>query len=472
MNAIGDWARSIRAMKSWALGALASLFVCAPVGAQLKPGGVGTATPGGLVPQGPNVLLIVGDEMGVDVVGAYGEHPTPAHTPVLNQLAADGVLFRNAWVQPGCSPTRAAILTGRQPWRTGVGMAVSFLGTTYELSPDEVSLADVLRARGYRTAAVGKWHLASASLSGAVQPLLLGFERHLGSYANLSEVGGGDYFSYPKLVDGVETPNRGYATSEQVDDALALIQGWGPQPWFLWLAFNAGHSPYHKPPEGLHTQDLPLPVEQSKPQHFRAMVEAMDTEIGRLLAGIPKPVLDDTVIIFVGDNGTPEDVTLPPFFTDHGKGSLFEGGVNVPLIIAGRGVARGAECSGLVVGPDLFRTVTELCGADGSSGLDGVSLVPYLTDPGQPSLRPYAFSQKFKPNGPGPLYPVDQRAVRGERYKIVATFNGCASPQSFAFYDLLKDPFEQRNLLLTGLDPDEQQAYQQMVAELQAVQPW
>jgi arylsulfatase A-like enzyme len=420
-----------------------------------------------------NVLLIIADDMGIDLVNAYGVSPLPAHTPVIDTLAAGGLLFRNAWANPVCSPTRAQILTGRQGFRTGLGKAISYFVEDWELQLDETSLAQVL-APVYRTAAIGKWHLSVASGTGSIHPLLMGFEHHAGTLSVIpGNYIGDDYYHYEKSVDGTTQMSYVYATTDTVNDCLAQIQAFN-QPWFIWLAFNAPHAPFHKPPPKLHTYTLPPTLDNSTvPIHVRAMTEAMDTEIGRLLATMDAGVLANTVIIFVGDNGTDKLAVVPPFDKNKAKGSVYEGGVRVPLIIRGPGVPSGAECDGLVCATDLFATIADIAGQPHPTGTDSVSLLPYFSDPGQRSLRPYAYAEFFTPNG---IVGKGEwlRAARDLRYKLMWTLDTDVAPApTLALFDLQADPFETVNLLPGPLTPDQQQAFAALQEQIAlAYVPW
>ncbi|HEX5012497.1 MAG TPA: sulfatase-like hydrolase/transferase [Planctomycetota bacterium] len=403
-----------------------------------------------------NVLLLLADDIGVDRVGAYGEHPDPGHTPVIDGLAASGILFRNAWSTPVCSPTRACILTGQYPSRTGVGNAMFPDKDKHELWDGEVTLPHLLEP-GVATLLVGKWHLGlhqPAVLpglgSGLMHPLACGFRHWTGNFWVLQQKAIGDgYTNWVEVVDGVPSPSTVYNTTAIVDSALGLIAS-TPEPWFLEVAFNAPHMPFHKPPPELHTFSLPQEVKFDIPVHVKAAIEAMDTEIGRLLASMDPAVLANTVIIFAGDNGTDKLATTEPFVASHGKGTLYEGGINVPLIVSGKGVAAGAECTSLVSLTDLFATVAELESVPQTTGLDSVSLVPYLTHPLQPSLRQTVFSEWFVPPG-FPPYAEHHRAVRDERFKLVRhEKKGVTSEE---FFDLDADPFELQDLLQAPLGP-------------------
>jgi arylsulfatase B len=423
-----------------------------------------------------NILLVVADDLGVDLVSGYGEHPGAARTPIIDALAENGVLFRNVWGNPSCSPTRAAAFTGRYAHRTGAGFAFDFHSSQWEMPLSEVTLGELLSPT-HETLMVGKWHLAAASQSGYAHPLLEGFDTHRGPIANLAGgLAGNAYFDYEKTEDGVPFQSTTYATTEQADDAIDLMES-ATGPWFLCLAFSAPHTPIHAPPAALHDYDLPADVTQDVPMTVRAMVEAMDTELGRVLDGIPSAQIDDTLVIFVGDNGTASGATTPPFDPAHAKGTVFDGGIRVPLIVAGAGVEQGEECDALVNVTDLFATLAEVAGVPAPTADDSVSLVPYFTDPAQPSLREWIFAERFTPNGPGPgPFLQRQRAARERRYKLHEVWEGPMGPTSLALYDLQSDPFETSDLLASPpLSAPEQQALSELTAVLATLDghdPW
>ena len=287
-----------------------------------------------------NYLVVLLDDVGVDRIGAYAESPDPGRTPTVDGLARRGVLFRHAWANPTCSPTRAATISGRRAELTGVGIG---LPPGPGLDPDELTIADVLRAEGYATAAIGKWHLGRPA-----DALAVGFDTHRGSRAN---IGSGGYWNWRKFIDGIDRARHtNYATTDTADDAITWI-GAQTGPWFVWLSFNAPHRPLHAPPAQLHSYgDL---TKAGEPTIYKAMLEAVDRELARVLA----VASSDTTIIVMGDNGTYERAIEPPFDPAHGKQTLYEGAVNVPLIVAGAAVPahnRGAESAALVNASDLF----------------------------------------------------------------------------------------------------------------------
>jgi len=407
-----------------------------------------------------NFIIVLADDLGVDKIGVYsrddlyghpGEGASPGPTPNIDQLAREGVLFRNAYANPMCSPTRAATLTGRHGFRTGIGTPGNA-----ELPLDEVILPELLGAT-HHIAAIGKWHLGGQL---ADHPNDSGFGRFIGTLANID-----DYYSWPKTTDGVTVQGRSvYATTDNVDDAIAVINEFGSEPWFVWLAFNAPHTPFHAPPQELHSFELSGAPTNTPVDHFEAAVEALDSELGRLLDSIPEAVLADTTIIFVGDNGSPRRAVELPFDGRRAKGTVFEGGINVPFIVKSPHVPaehRGEESLALVHVVDLYDTVAEIAGVV-SRAEDSVSLLPYLADPARSTLpaRPYVYAEQFSPNGEGP-YTSEERGIRDERYKLIwrdGTYQ--------EFFDLEEDPFEDENLLDGALSTAEQASFAQLVASV------
>lgn len=399
----------------------------------------------------PNLLLVIADDVGTDLITAYGPGDEAAPTPTLDALAAEGVRFDRAWATPWCSPTRATLATGRFGRRYGLGRALEPLEETAGLPLTEVTLAEVLRDEAstpYARAVLGKWHLDSylgpASLRA---PLDQGFQHHQGPFANLvadHAIDGGPmgYRAWERVTDGVIDHVEGYATSATADDAIAWLDAQGDAPWFLWLAFPAAHSPWSLPPPELHGYGEPS--EPSRPLKIRAMVEALDRELGRVLASLPPAVRSRTVIVFVGDNGSPTDAAIRRTERPR-KGAVWEGGVHVPLIVAGPGVvAPGRTVDALVQTVDLMPTLAELAGVDAQAlglVLDGTSFAGHLVDADAPAVRQLSYAEAFEANGPGPWF-VDQRAVRDARHKLVRR-----AGRDDALFDLDLDPTEATNLL-------------------------
>jgi arylsulfatase A-like enzyme len=375
----------------------------------------------------PNFLVIVADDLGTDKLAAMGEAPNPPATPRLDALARDAVLFRNAYAYPTCSAARTAFLTGRYGRRNGMGGIVELDETTWEVPLAEVTLPEALdRGAPYAAAAVGKWHLSGHHTPSAFRhPLLQGFDHHRGSIGNLvltsrdyGRLGG--YHQFEKNVDGTPEWHVGYATTDTTDDAISFVRTL-PEPWFLWVAYNAPHTPVAKPPAALRV-DRGATTEA---EEYRNVVTALDAEIGRLLDALTPEQRANTTIVFTADNGTDKDFVEPPFDGRRAKGTLFEGGTGVPLLVSGAGVVGAPrESAALVHAVDLLPTVVELAGGttDGLT-LDGLSFAEVLRDPDARGPRRYVYTERFAPVGAGP-YEIDMMAIRDERYKLLVTRKG------------------------------------------------
>lgn len=421
-------------------------------------------------PVDTEVIVIVADDLGVDVLDCYGEGNDRPSTPNICGLQADGVLFRNAWSNPTCSPTRATIQTGRYGFRNGVMSVGQTLPSAEITLPEVLSNPDNL-SLGFESAAIGKWHLnGSGRQCGTTTgyPGDQGYDYAAGALANIV-----DYFDWTRAENAVCATSTTYATTTNVDDALAWIGTQGG-PWLLWLAFNAPHAPFQAPPDDCpqgpchHVSPL-VPEGQictgknggadEERQCYKAMVETLDTEIGRLLSSLPAN--PQRSVIFVGDNGSPKEVIVPPFDAQRAKFTVFEGGINVPLIVSGAGVVNGnRESSALVNTTDLFATVLELAGAVLPAGLvhDSVSLLPILADQSTGS-RSYAYAER-----PSNLVSRCGRAVRNDRFKLILCPDE-SSGNEIQLYDLPQDPFEDDDLYVDGqpdLDPDEAANYEDL----------
>jgi arylsulfatase A-like enzyme len=420
-----------------------------------------------------NTLVLLADDLGVDMVEYYAEGPNPPPTPTLNKLARDGTIFRNAWSNPVCSPTRATIHTGRYSFRTGIGMQIGH-SSGLGLNVAELTLPELLDSRPdlhIKHAAFGKWHMGNENLS----PLDHGYSHFAGTLNNIILDLGHDYYLWPKNVNGVESISTTYATVDTVEEALAWIET-APEPWFCYVAFNAPHNPFHIPPAGTYTIVLPDVDPREFPYPFyRATVQSLDLEIGRMLRTMGTELVDRTNIIFAGDNGTPREASVAPFIPAHAKLSPYEGGINVPLIIHGPAVSTpGSEVSALVNTTDLFATIAELSGmnlaVDLPPGLkhDSVSIVPYLNDPATPSIRETVYAELFLPNHTD-QHLVEWRIIRNDRYKFIVR-GDAEEPNRIEFYDLQADPFETTDLLETPMSHAESQHFFALVEAMRVLQ--
>lgn len=433
-----------------------------------------------------NILLVIADDMGIDESRCYDNgrpDSTLAPMPNLSHLCRNGIVFENVWSAPICSPTRASIMTGRFGFRTGVGDAVTPFGST-RLDTNEYSIARALKMHqpDYAAAIVGKWHLSQ----NPDDPARLGWDHYSGLF------GGGtqSYYEWRKMEHGQINFSTTYTTTAFVDDAIVWLQRRGDKPWFLWLAFNAPHAPFEPPPRHLHSQaDLPLDGgRQHRQRYYHAMIEAMDTEFGRLLLSLGPKTLANTNIIFIGDNGTPGQVARAPVQRRRAKGSLYQGGLHVPMFIAGPAVIHGGRrVASLVNATDLFTTILEMAGADLTTTLptdlkhDSVSLLPALRSRSQAGGRKFAYAERFgtrtqsfrtrgarkgkrgrrgkggRKGGPD----RNGHAIRDQRYKLVRLEAG-----QTMFYDLATDPHEEQNLIAGPLSSDQRHALERLKSEL------
>ena len=461
----------------------------------------------------PNILVILGDDMGVETLASFGVGTQTPRTATLDALAERGVRFTNMWSQSMCSPTRATILTGRYGFRTGVGgptgdgeargpmpepppvpagvvefgmgagtgmgmgMGMGFTftgiadGARWGIGRDEFALTQALSAGpdpGYDKAAFGKWHLADVRNGWQDHPNLVGFDHFSGLIRCCPE----SYFAWVHLENGEFSTRSGYAVTDKVDEAIGWLGDPSERdaPWFLWLAFNSPHTPIHMPPRDLLQSDFSdfgvADSEQQDPRFFDAMMEAMDTEIGRLLDHIGPEVLENTYVLFMGDNGTGDNAVRAPFRPGYAKGSLYNGGIHVPFMIAGPGVASGAVSDALVNSADLFATLLELAGIDSAEAVpegitvDSVSLVPYLSDPGRESIRQWVYADSFTTDAG---LESGGYTMRNQRYKLLV--DGGVEH----FFDLQADPYEHNDLMAGELSEEEQAQLDALRAQLDAL---
>ena len=426
-----------------------------------------------------NILLIIADDYGLDASTLFNSTPgaVNAPTPNIASLAANGVKFTNAYAYAVCSPTRSAMLTGRYGFRTGTGDVVQPASGS-PLQASEFTLPKAFAANAslnYQLKHVGKYHLVNGSSQSAqMSPVTVaGWPSYAGSLS--SEVA--DYVNWTKVVtDGTaggtsSTTTTTYATTDTANDAINFInaQTAAGKPWFTWVAFNAPHFPFHKPPNSLLTtagsialSGAAADITANRLSYFNASVEALDTEIGRLLASVD---LNTTTVIFIGDNGTDTQVLQAPYPGVRGKNTLYEGGVRVPIIIRGPGVVSPNRTStALVHAVDLYSTILELAGINvattvpNGTVLDSQSLVPILQN--QAVTRPLAYSELFNTDTPT----FGGQELRDTRYKIIRPKSG-----SNEFYDLQVDPYEATNLLAGGVNAmtaAQQDSYFRLLAEL------
>jgi arylsulfatase A-like enzyme len=412
----------------------------------------------------PNVVFILADDLGWSDLGCYGAdlHETPR----IDQLAREGVRFTQAYAMPVCSPTRAAILTGRHAARLGMTIwrenALNPPGDGKLLPPPaiadlpqrEVTLAEALKAAGYLTFHVGKWHLGDATHSPETQ----GFDLNIGG----THWGAPATYFHPfrgpsgqarefRYVPGLGVGKPGdYLPDRLTDEALKLIDAAGDRPFFLNLWFHVPHTPMDGKTNLVEKYRARIkPGLRRQNPDYAALVESLDENVGRVLTRLQERNLAGrTLVIFASDNGGYVNQHRGRQVTDNsplrsGKGSLYEGGIRVPLIVRLPGLTPpDTVCAEPVISMDFFPTILELCGISGkvrpAGPLDGLSLATLLGQP-RSSLNREALFFHF-PHYYPTTTPVS--AVRAGDWKLLEYFED----NHVELYNLRDDPGEQRDL--------------------------
>jgi len=416
----------------------------------------------------PNVILIITDDQGYGDLGCHGNDLI--RTPNIDRLAGESLELTRFYVCPTCAPTRAGLLTGRYHHRTGV---MGTMSGEALIAPDEVTLAAMLRDAGYRTGIFGKWHLGD---SYPRRPIDMGFEEevvhHGGGLSQPSDppgvgyhdpghhekynytiydnfphwVNSNNYFDPVLRRNGVPEQFEGYCTDIFFGEAISFIERHRDEPFFVYLPTNAPHSPeivsedYLEPYRALGLDE--------KTARCYAMIENIDDNLARLRERLAALGLaDDTILIFMGDNG-------PQYNRYNGglrgrKGQFYEGGIRVPFFVHWPGKITSATKSGEpAANIDILPTLLDACGVmpHGEVKLDGVDLLPLMT--GRAGALPER--RLFFQGNPGVPEPYNQCAVVAGRFKLV---NGAE------LYDLISDPGEQNDVAADHPD---------VVAELRA----
>jgi arylsulfatase A-like enzyme len=369
-------------------------------------------TPEPNLTEAPNILLIISDDQGLDASAQYSYSSDIPNTPNLDTLANQGVVFENAWATPACTTTRATLITGKYGQNTGVTYIPALLTNEHQIL--QTYIDEQVPAANYKSAVFGKWHLGGGN-SEASHPNDLGIEYYAGNLANVA-----DYVEWELTVNGSTSTSNEYHTTQITNLAADWISQQST-PWFAWVAYSAPHSPFHLPPQALHNRDLSGStgdINANPRDYYLAAIEAMDTEIGRLIDGLSDSVRENTLIIFLGDNGTPARVIDTSVYgSGHGKGSLYQGGVAVPLFVSGAGVSRSGEReTGLVTATDLFATIAQLAGSQLTNVHDSYSFAETLTN-AQAELQSNIFTQFESASTTG-------IAVRNQSYKLIEYADG------------------------------------------------
>ncbi len=338
----------------------------------------------------PNVIFVITDDQGYKDIGAHG-HPYII-TPNLDALHAQSVRATEYHVRPTCSPTRAAIMSGRNPMRSGIWHTI--MGRSM-MNGDEVTLAETLKAGGYVTGMFGKWHLGD---NAPMRPQDQGFDvvvQHKGGGITQGpDYYGNDYFDDHYLRNGVAEPFDGFCTDIWFDEAMKFIEENQDKPFFAYVATNAPHHPWNVDPQ-YEKPYLEMGVAKSASPYY-ALITNIDENMGRLMKRLKELNLEeDTLLIFTTDNGPAGGWPLKgdthskplPNFTagmKGAKGACYEGGHRVPLFLrwpaGGLGGAEGRDFDTLMADIDILPTLADFCGVTKPDGppIDGISFAGAL----------------------------------------------------------------------------------------------
>ena len=404
----------------------------------------------GAAPIKPNVILILADDLGYGELGCYGG---PVKTPHMDRLANEGVRCTDGYAGfPVCSPSRAAILTGRYPQRFGPTFEDYFGHGAPELDPvKHVTIGQLMKDAGYRTACFGKWNVSNKNRTPANA---YGFDSWVGLHLNH------DFYTH-KLVangehdlfrDGKPLDRNGiWSDTVFADEAIQFIKAKSDKPFFIFLPFQAPHDPIQDP-------DTPFaerlsPIDANNRPTLVKMIERLDREIGRVMDAInTEGKADHTLVILTSDNGGAKFLSrnLP---LRGEKQLLYEGGIRVPLILRWSGVLpAGVVFSSPVSALDLTATIAATGGAKAlpDRPFDGMELLPALTGKTQPSPdRPLFFRRRII-NVPQGQNSIRQSAVRQGDWKLLRTYHLQDNAKfDTELYHLKTDIGETKNLSAT-----------------------
>lgn len=392
----------------------------------------------------PNIVLILADDLGYGDVSYHGA--TDIRTPHIDSLARDGLRFDTFRANSNvCSPTRAALLSGRFPDRAGVPGVIRFHpeNSWGRLADDVTLLPAALQPAGYRSAIVGKWHLG---LNEPDTPLDRGFDHFHGFLGDMMD----DYDTH--LRHGQNFMRRQRETITPKGHATDLFTQWAcewlrheagkPEPFFLYLAYNAPHSPIQPPADWLQRVRERSPDLPEKRAKFVALAEHLDDGIGRVLKTLKDLEIEqETLVIFTSDNGgdVPNGASAGPFRSH--KGHMYDGGLRVPCAVRWPGVVKPDSRSAFpALTLDLYATLVAIAGQPAPAGTDGVSLLPTLRGAAQPVPDRVQYFVR-REGGPQFFGKTNDAVIRG-RWKLL--HDGPTSP--LELYDLENDPAEATNV--------------------------
>lgn len=412
---------------------------------------ISTATPAPAADQKPNIVYIVADDLGWKDVGFNG--CADIKTPNIDKLAATGAKLSQFYVQPMCTPTRAALMTGRYPFRYGLQTIVILSASTYGLATDEWLLPQALKDVGYKTAIIGKWHLGHADKK--YWPRERGFDYQYGPL-----IGELDYFTHEEhgvldwYRDDKPLREEGYTTTLLGNDAVRYINEQNATPFYLYLTFNAVHTPYQAPKEYI---DRYKNIEDPTRRTYAGMVTCLDDEIGRVVDALDKKNMrDNTLIVFHSDNGGTHNALFAGVSADmskikipcangpyrDGKGTLYEGGTRVCALANWPGhIKAGSTVDGMMHAVDMYPTLAKLAEASTAKckqPFDGMDVWQTISE-GKPSPRTEM------------VYNVEpfRGALRDGDSKLIWRV---PLPSSVELYNIPQDASEKNNLATANPD--------------------
>lgn len=395
-------------------------------------------------PKKPNILMILVDDLGYGGLSSYGCNYV--QTPKIDSLCQRGMRFTEFYANcPVCSPTRAALLSGRNPDAVGVpGVIRTYRdGNWGYLSPDAVLLPKVLKSAGYETSIIGKWHLGLKSPN---KPNDRGFDHFHGFLGDMMD----DYWHHRRYginymrLNETEIDPKGHATDLFTQWAIDHIEekSSSDKPFFMYLAYNAPHRPINPPKDWVEKVRRRDPKLSKDKVEMAALIEHMDDGIGKVVESLDRfGIAENTLVIFASDNGAISQIGGDNGNLRGDKQDMYEGGIKVPMCAVWPGKIKPSTESGFVSQTmDLFPTICRAAGAEITHKIDGISILPVLF--GQPEPKNDRFLFWVRREGGLKYGGRDYYAVRQGDYKLLQ--NTPFEPMQL--YNLKDDPQEQKPL--------------------------
>ena len=405
----------------------------------------------------PNIIVVLVDDLGYGDVSFNGSKDIP--TPHIDRIANEGAKFTNGYVTYAvCGPSRAALVTGRYQDRYGSSRNPLWAPNdiTQGLSIEEETIADFLGREGYKSMALGKWHLGGHK---ALRPLKRGFDEFYGfltgghryfpedwTLSDISQVKTQqDAYRTKLLHNDTRVDEKEYLTDALSREAVKFIENNSDEPFFMYLAYNAPHAPFQATQKYL---DRFPNMEDGKRKTYCAMVSAVDDGVGRVLKALEDQKIDDnTLVVFLSDNGGKKGK-----MTDQGplrgyKGSIYEGGFRVPFAMRWpTQIKAGTVYNEPIIAMDIAAIAAEFANATPKNKLDGVNLIPYLN--GEKSGAPHESIAWRK---------FDQKryAVRKGDLKMIVEYNPKKQKETTSYYNVKEDISEKEKLQLTKKQRDD-----------------